>query len=127
MEDWSARPAASDAATWRECRVVAVAQSLAQAVTCRSLPRGHMFRARLFSERIAEMRRRFTNLEELVLQLPLCEEYRDTYGPLCCDAMMNLEDPDRCTAMDEALDILQKAASAAARTKYRMWRMGIYD
>ena len=127
MEDWSKREIGDAGAGWRECNVVAVAQSLAREITCRSLPRGHMFRGMLFSERIAEMRRRYTNLEELVLELPLCEEYQDQYGAACCAAMVNLDDPERCTALDEAIAILRQAASAAAVKKYRMWRMGIYD
>ncbi|MHB1318993.1 MAG: hypothetical protein ACYCYF_10290 [Anaerolineae bacterium] len=127
MEDWSKRETGDAGGPWRECSVVAVAQSMVPEITCRSLPRGTMFRGRLFSERIAEMRRRYTNLEELVLELPLCEEYQEQFGPFCCDAMINLDNPERCTALDEAIAILRQAASAAAVKKYRMWRMGVYD
>lgn len=127
MEDWSKRETGDAGGSWRECNIVAVAQSMVQEIACKSLPRGHMFRGRLFSERIAEMRRRFTNLEELVLELPLCEEYQEQYGEACCAAMVNLDNPERCTALDEAISILRQAASAAAVKKYRTWRMGIYD
>ncbi len=127
MEYGAGRQRGNAQTLWRECSIVAEAQDLAHRVTCRSIPRGHAFRGMLFRERIAEMRERYTNLAELLAELPLCEIYQEQYGPLCCDAMADLADPTRCTAMDEALSVLERAASAAAIQKYRLWRLGIYD
>jgi hypothetical protein len=127
MDDRSGRDSGETVDRWQECSIVAAADELARRVTCRSVRRGHAFRGRLFSERIAEMRRVYSNLDELALELPTCEGYQEQYGSLCCDAMMNLDDPERCTALDQALAILRDAASAAAVKKYRLWRMGVYD
>ncbi|MFO7697809.1 MAG: hypothetical protein R6X16_11735 [Anaerolineae bacterium] len=127
MEDWTGREEDEMEEPWQECDILSAAHDLAKRIACRSIPRGHMFRGRLFSERIAEMSRDYTNLEELLLELPECEEYQQRYGSLCCAAMVNLDDPERCTALDQASAILQAAASAAAVKKYRLWRMGVYD
>ena len=126
MGDWVRRYGAEHD-TWQECSILPAAQTLAKRIDCRFISRWHVFRGRLFRERIAEMVRLYTNLDELVDELPLCEAYQERYGPLCCDAMVDLTDPTQCTALGAAVAVLREAASAAAVKKYRLWRMGVYD
>jgi hypothetical protein len=104
------------------CRIVEIAEELVSEVEVKASLRDFYHGGGLSSKMLDHIRHNYTNYEQLLDCLPLCDDFWDEYGTEYCDQVIDDVEPEGpCPLKEQAHHILQSATTDAAEAACYQW------